>query len=160
MARIRLFIEDSTKRLALQTALEAEGHTVVETDPELAFCDQSESALGLAPAMPVILLTTFARIHEAVAAMYRGVHGYIMVPLVPGEAAIAVVRALAGRGTASVVVPQSLEDVELHHIQEVVRQCRGNQAEAARRLGIGRNTLWRKLKKHEHGVREPHPGVP
>jgi DNA-binding NtrC family response regulator len=35
--------------------------------------------------------------------------------------------------------------VERRHILAVVEACRGNQAEAARVLGIARNTLWRKL---------------
>ena len=36
--------------------------------------------------------------------------------------------------------------VERRHILSVVDACRGNHAEAARVLGIARNTLWRKLK--------------
>ena len=42
-----------------------------------------------------------------------------------------------------------LDELEKRHILEVVKACRGNQAEAAKRLGIGRSTLWRKLKKYE-----------
>ncbi|BDG03160.1 propionate catabolism operon regulatory protein PrpR [Anaeromyxobacter oryzae] len=34
---------------------------------------------------------------------------------------------------------------ERAHIQRVLEECGGNQAAAARRLGIGRTTLWRKL---------------
>ncbi len=40
-----------------------------------------------------------------------------------------------------------LNDVESDHILDVVRQCKGNRAKAARLLGVGRNTLWRKLKQ-------------
>jgi two-component system response regulator HydG len=42
---------------------------------------------------------------------------------------------------------QSLADAERAHILFVLEQCGGNQMEAARVLGIGRNTLWRKLKE-------------
>jgi propionate catabolism operon transcriptional regulator len=35
---------------------------------------------------------------------------------------------------------------EQAHIRAVLAECAGNQAEAARRLGIGRTTLWRKLR--------------
>jgi transcriptional regulator, propionate catabolism operon regulatory protein len=35
---------------------------------------------------------------------------------------------------------------ELTHILNTIDNCGGNQAEACRRLGIGRTTLWRKLK--------------
>ncbi len=43
---------------------------------------------------------------------------------------------------------QKLEDLERLHILEVLRECGNNQAEAAKKLGIGRNTLWRKLKSY------------
>jgi Nif-specific regulatory protein len=39
----------------------------------------------------------------------------------------------------------TLEQIENEHIRRVVDACQGNQSEAARRLGIGRNTLARKL---------------
>jgi propionate catabolism operon transcriptional regulator len=35
---------------------------------------------------------------------------------------------------------------ERAHIHRILAQCDGNQVEAARRLGIGRTTLWRKLR--------------
>jgi transcriptional regulator with GAF, ATPase, and Fis domain len=38
-----------------------------------------------------------------------------------------------------------LADIEQAHVQAVLAACDGNQSEAARRLGIGRNTLARKL---------------
>ena len=41
-----------------------------------------------------------------------------------------------------------LEDVERRHVLEVYEACGKNAAEAAKRLGIGRNTLWRKLKTY------------
>lgn len=42
---------------------------------------------------------------------------------------------------------QRLADVERAHIQAVLESCHGSQTEAARVLGIGRNTLWRKLRQ-------------
>jgi two-component system response regulator HydG len=41
----------------------------------------------------------------------------------------------------------SLAEVEREHILRVLDACGGSQAEAARVLGIGRNTLWRKLRE-------------
>jgi Nif-specific regulatory protein len=38
-----------------------------------------------------------------------------------------------------------LADIEQAHVEAVLAACDGNQSEAARRLGIGRNTLARKL---------------
>ena len=43
----------------------------------------------------------------------------------------------------------TLEAVEAIYIQRTMEQVAGNASEAARRLGISRSTLWRKLKKLE-----------
>ena len=42
---------------------------------------------------------------------------------------------------------RSLEELELEYVQHVLDHCDGNRSEAARVLGIGRNTLARKLLK-------------
>lgn len=41
-----------------------------------------------------------------------------------------------------------LAEIERRHIELVLESCGGNQAQAARILGIGRNTLWRKMRLH------------
>ena len=61
-----------------------------------------------------------------------------------------------GARTPSLALPSpsmSLADAERLHIQRVLEACGGHQTEAARVLGIGRTTLWRKLK--EHGLSVP-----
>jgi two-component system response regulator HydG len=57
---------------------------------------------------------------------------------------------------------RSLIEVEREHILQVLDACQGSQAEAARVLGIGRNTLWRKLRSYASAERveasaPPHP---
>ncbi len=49
-----------------------------------------------------------------------------------------------------VAVPalRSLAEVEREHVLRVLDACGGSQADAARVLGIGRNTLWRKLRDY------------
>ena len=47
---------------------------------------------------------------------------------------------------AGKIAGESLDSMERRHILQVLDECGQNQAEAAKRLGIGRNTLWRKLK--------------
>jgi two-component system response regulator HydG len=42
---------------------------------------------------------------------------------------------------------RSLAEVEQEHILRVLDACGGSQTEAARVLGVGRNTLWRKLRQ-------------
>ncbi len=49
---------------------------------------------------------------------------------------------------------EPLAVVERRHILSVVAACGGNQAEAARVLGIARNTLWRKLEAY-HREEDP-----
>ena len=46
-------------------------------------------------------------------------------------------------------VPLTLEEVERRHILDVMKLADSNQTLAAKLLGIGRNTLARKLKKYE-----------
>ncbi len=46
-----------------------------------------------------------------------------------------------------VVLPKglTLEEVQKRYIAATVKECDGNRTEAARKLGIGRNTITRKL---------------
>jgi len=44
---------------------------------------------------------------------------------------------------------RTLAQVQRDHTLEVVRVCRGNRAEAARRLGIGRSTLFERLAQYQ-----------
>lgn len=53
----------------------------------------------------------------------------------------------ASSGSATAVL-RSLAEVEREHILRVIEACGGSQVEAARVLGIGRNTLWRKLRSY------------
>ena len=59
--------------------------------------------------------------------------------------------ALTGRATAEGKVDidtPSLARAEWEHIQRVLTDCGGNISEAARRLGIHRRSLQRKLQKY------------
>ena len=49
----------------------------------------------------------------------------------------------------SPLVGQTLEQIERHYIQETLKLAEGNREEAARLLGIGERTLYRKLKGYE-----------
>jgi two-component system response regulator HydG len=40
----------------------------------------------------------------------------------------------------------TLEEAERRHVLRVLEACHGQQLDAARILGVGRTTLWRKLK--------------
>jgi propionate catabolism operon transcriptional regulator len=79
---------------------------------------------------------------------------------IPDLAALAAIapEVFAPRAAANGIVPgtqshaslrAAKRDAELEHIAATVHACRGNVAEACRRLGIGRTTLWRKLREAE-----------
>ena len=153
MARIKIQLAEPALVMTLKAVMEAEGHTVSETNPDICFADIANVHHVDESNGQVILAVTATEIPQAVEAMKKGVWGYILLPLQPGEAGMAVRRA-ALSGSNSVrdenAAPESLkslEAIESDYIQFVLRMCKNNQAKAARILGIGRNTLWRKLKK-------------
>ncbi len=49
------------------------------------------------------------------------------------------------------LVGRTLEQVEKYYIAETLRTTNGNREEAAKLLGIGERTLYRKLKEYEIG---------
>lgn len=124
-----------------------------------------ESGLALIPRLTaacpdarILLLTGYASIATAVEAIKRGAHDYLAKPVDADQ----VVQALLGTRDASTSSPESLPDappplkrLEWEHIQRVLNECDGNISEAARRLGLHRRTLQRKLAKRP--VRENGP---
>lgn len=108
----------------------------------------------LVPDMRILLLTGYASIATAVEAIKRGAHDYLAKPV----DADAVVRALlegsdaAPQAEDEVIdapeAPLALRRLEWEHIQRVLTECDGNISETARRLGMHRRTLQRKLSKH------------
>jgi two-component system response regulator HydG len=65
-------------------------------------------------------------------------------------------RRLKASERASPVPPmKSLAEVERAHVLAVLDACNGSQAQAARVLGIGRNTLWRKLRAAAYEAKAP-----
>jgi PAS domain S-box-containing protein len=51
-------------------------------------------------------------------------------------------------GEAALKTMGSLDEVEKAAIAEMLERCKGNRSRAAKRLGIGRSSLWRKMKKY------------
>jgi two-component system response regulator RegA len=106
---------------------------------------------SLVPEIRVLLLTGYASIATAVEAIKRGAHDYLSKPV----DADAVVRALLDGDTSAgddelvdaPEAPLALRRLEWEHIQRVLTECDGNISETARRLGMHRRTLQRKLSK-------------
>src|SRR6185312_10232906 len=106
--------------------------------------------LAEVPTMRVLLLTGYASIATAVEAIKRGAHDYLAKPV----DADTVVRALLADDDAGAAetaeLPESplrLRRLEWEHIQRALHECGGNISETARRLGMHRRTLQRKLGK-------------
>jgi DNA-binding NtrC family response regulator len=83
-------------------------------------------------------------------------YGTIKAPLLqsqptsPAQGRFGILNALDSRGNV-----RALADVELEMIRLAIDHYHGQMSEVARRLGIGRSTLYRKLK--EHGI-DPETG--
>jgi two-component system response regulator RegA len=99
------------------------------------------------PATRVLMLTGYGSIATAVEATRRGAVAYLPKPADADE----IVAALTGKptpeGSAGFETP-SLARAEWEHIQRVLADCAGNVSETARRLGIHRRSLQRKLQKY------------
>ncbi len=114
--------------------------------------------LAIQPKLRILLLTGYASIATAVEAIKRGAHDYLAKPVDADQ----VVQALLGdTGDADEDADAPLEvhtpplkRLEWEHIQRVLTECNGNISETARRLGLHRRTLQRKLSKRP--VRESH----
>ena len=99
------------------------------------------------PALRVLLLTGYASLATAVEAIKLGATNYLAKPV----DAQAVLAALGDVEPAATPAPDgrgpSLKRLEWEHIQRVLAECEGNISAAARRLGLHRRTLQRKLGK-------------
>lgn len=155
MARVKLAVDTPEQRMTLQAMLEAAGHKIVDSSPEVIFAESTARARREQDAAPIVLLATASEVPAAIEAMRDGVYGYVFVPLQPDEAPMMVDRVLGSprHAEAASGKPEewpTLEAFEIDYIERVLRTCKHNQARAARILGIGRNTLWRKLKKYRN----------
>ncbi|HDP35914.1 MAG TPA: hypothetical protein ENN29_12490 [Candidatus Hydrogenedentes bacterium] len=148
MARVVLDISDPGLKLTVELMLQAEGHEVVMKGGEVTIADSPEAALAAADDSQALVLTPPSGVPDAISAMHQGVYGYILLPLQPGEAPLMTSRAMREKEqdhkTPDKLIP--LAEIEKNHIESVLRACKGNQVKAAQTLGIGRNTLWRKIK--------------
>jgi two-component system response regulator RegA len=95
-----------------------------------------------------VVLTGYSSIATAIEAMRAGASHYLTKPADADEIIAAFNRdggaALAGADELST---PTLARAEWEHIQRVLSDCGGNVSEAARRLGIHRRSLQRKLQK-------------
>ncbi|MBA2934985.1 response regulator transcription factor [Sphingomonas sp. CGMCC 1.13654] len=101
----------------------------------------------LDPGMRIVVLTGFASIATAVEAIKLGATNYLTKPSDTDDIERAF-AAVDGNAEASLAArPSSIKTIEWEHIHQVLADTGFNISETARRLGMHRRTLARKLGK-------------
>ncbi len=104
------------------------------------------------PRTEIVVLTGYASVPTAVEAVRAGAVNYLAKPahadaILDAFSPVAASENEAAAATAEVDTP-SLASIEWEHIHRVLEDVDGNVSEAARRLGLHRRTLQRKLAKY------------
>ena len=165
--RTILVVDDDTVLLsALERDLRARGLTVLPASTadraleiararrpdcalvDLCIGDQSGIDLlrelkRLLPDLLVVLLTGYGAVQNAVDAFHGGAVDFLQKPV----GGLQLMQALEKAVTRARGPSPSLAHAEFEHITRVLQECNGNISEAARRLGIHRRSLQRKLQK-------------
>ncbi|HYD49621.1 MAG TPA: response regulator [Terriglobales bacterium] len=128
--------------------------------PELAIVDLRmpggsglelvETLIEIDPQTRIIVLTGYGSIATAVEALRLGAKYYLPKPADADDILAAFAKAEAAPSTdiAADMATPSLARAEWEHINRVLTDCSGNISEAARRLGLHRRSLQRKLQKY------------
>ncbi len=163
---VLLVDDDPILRRALQRELEREGFAVEQADgyhaalklartthfdlalvdvqmPEHSGLDVLESLQAQRPRVPVVLMTSYGSIPTAVEGMRLGAVDYLTKP-VQADQLIAALKRLPAEPEQRLT---TLARAEWDHLQRALSEARGNISETARRLGVPRRTLQRKLRK-------------
>jgi two-component system response regulator RegA len=162
--------DDATFRAVLAEAFEKRGYAVrvaqdVQSGLEAAAAESPEyavidlkmpgpSGLELVQRLKqldentrIVMLTGYASIATAVEAIKLGAIHYLAKPADADEILAAFHRTEGDAALPVGAKPLSVARLEWEHIQKVLGECQGNISETARRLGMHRRTLQRKLAK-------------
>src|SRR3984885_14777151 len=100
------------------------------------------------PNMKIVVVTGFASIATAVEAIKLGACHYLAKPSNTDDIEAAFQRAEGDASVALTGKSKSIKNIEWEHIHDVLAATDFNISEAARRLGMHRRTLARKLAKN------------
>jgi two-component system response regulator RegA len=100
------------------------------------------------PATRVVILTGYGSIATAVEAVRLGAVHYLTKPADADQIVTALQRGAEANAPAGLPETLSLARAEWEHINQVLVSVSGNISEAARRLGLHRRSLQRKLAKY------------
>lgn len=102
-----------------------------------------------APEAVTVVLTGYASIATAVQAIKLGATSYLAKPADTDQIEAAFGMTVGDVETAIAPRPTSIKTLEWEHIHKVLAESDFNISEAARRLGMHRRTLARKLEKRQ-----------
>ena len=152
-------VSDGEKALELAAKDPPEFAVVDLRMPGRSGLDVVRELLALDPATGIVVLTGYGSIATAVEAIRLGARHYLTKPAdadeilraFHGDSAAATLP--SGSAHAALSAPAetetpSLARTEWEHIQRVLADVNGNVSEAARRLGLHRRSLQRKLSKY------------
>lgn len=103
-----------------------------------------------APSTRVVLLSGWVTVAATAFAMRAGCELVLAKPVLPGELLERLERGDQDLGTECREAPPTLARATFEHALRVFTDVRGNTSEAARRLGVHRQTLQRLLRKAPH----------
>ncbi len=132
---------------------------ITEESPELAVVDLKmpdgsgmkllELLHQVDPTTKSVMLTGYGSIATAIDAVRLGATYFLQKPADADEILNVFLRGETASSDAAELAPKapSLARAEWEHINRVLNDCAGNVSEAARRLGLHRRSLQRKLQK-------------
>ncbi len=119
--------------------------------PDGSGLDLVRELAALESEMQIVVLTGYASIPTAVDAVKLGATQYLAKPADTSQVLAAFglpdPSLGASEDPSSEETPMSIRRLEWEHLQRVLAECHHNVSEAARRLGMHRRTLQRKLQK-------------
>ena len=173
-ARLLAIVEDDVDLArTLKRSFERRGYEVIATNrheelqlllqnssPQYAVVDLKlagpESGLACVatlhkrnPDMRIVVLTGFASIVTAVESIKLGACHYLVKPANTDDIENAFARSAGNTDVAVTARSTSIKTVEWERIHETLAETNFNISEAARRLGMHRRTLVRKLEKRQ-----------
>jgi two-component system response regulator RegA len=99
------------------------------------------------PQCAIVVVSGYLSVALTAAAMRKGADQVLFKPVHPAEI-LRRARAPEETDDENAWVTPTLARAEWEHISRVLLDCKGNVSEAARRLGILRQSLQRRLRKH------------
>jgi two-component system response regulator RegA len=109
--------------------------------------DVVEAMRAAHPQCTIVVVSAYLSVALTAAVMRKGADQVLFKPVHPAEI-LQRARALDAADTDHAWTTPTLARAEWEHISRVLLDCNGNVSEAARRLGILRQSLQRRLRKH------------